>query len=274
MRKLVEHLSDEELQTLPRGGHDYRKLYAAYKAASEHIGAPTAILAKTIKGWTLGPEIESRNATHQIKKMTKDQLRVLRDRLHLHEEIPDDALDADAPPYYRPPVGSPVHEYLTARGRALGGHLPHRVVRGRGLLGLPAPEPATFAEFALGSRGQPVSTTMAFARLLRNLLRDPGVGKYVVPIVPDEGRTFGLDALVLGGEDLRPGGSALHARRCRPASVVLGGPHRPDPGGGHHGGRRHGKLPGGRDVVRDVVPADAADLPRSTRCSVSSGWET
>ena len=195
LRKLVEHLSDAELQTLPRGGHDYRKLYAAYKAATEHIGAPTAILAKTIKGWTLGPEIEARNATHQIKKMTKDQLRVLRDRLHLHEEIPDDALDADAPPYYRPPVGSPVHEYLTARSRALGGHLPNRVVRGRGLLGLPAPEPATFAEFALGSRGQPVSTTMAFARLLRNLLRDPGIGKYVVPIVPDEGRTFGLDAL-------------------------------------------------------------------------------
>ncbi|MGD0284981.1 MAG: pyruvate dehydrogenase (acetyl-transferring), homodimeric type [Acidimicrobiales bacterium] len=195
LRKLVEHLSDAELQTLPRGGHDYRKLYAAYKAATEHIGAPTAILAKTIKGWTLGPEIEARNATHQIKKMTKNQLRVLRDRLHLHEEIPDDVLDADAPPYYRPPVGSPVHEYLTARSRALGGHLPDRVVRGRGLLGLPAPEPATFAEFALGSRGQPVSTTMAFARLLRNLLRDPGIGKYVVPIVPDEGRTFGLDAL-------------------------------------------------------------------------------
>ena len=195
LRKLVEHLSDAELQTLPRGGHDYRKLYAAYKAATEEIGAPTAILAKTIKGWTLGPEIEARNATHQIKKMTKDQLRVLRDRLHLHEEIPDEALDAEAPPYYRPPAGSPVHEYLTARGRALGGHLPNRVVRGRGLLGLPAPEPATFAEFALGSRGQPVSTTMAFARLLRNLLRDPGIGKYVVPIVPDEGRTFGLDAL-------------------------------------------------------------------------------
>jgi len=92
-------------------------------------------------------------------------------------------------------VGSPVHEYLTARSRALGGHLPNRVVRGRGLSGLPAPELATFAEFASGSRGQPVSTTMAFARLLRNLLRDKGIGKYVVPIVPDEGRTFGLDAL-------------------------------------------------------------------------------
>ena len=195
LRKLVEHLSDAELQTLPRGGHDYRKLYAAYKAATEQVGAPTAILAKTVKGWTLGPEIEARNATHQIKKMTKEQLRVLRARLSLQDEIPDAALDTEEPPYYRPPVGSPVQEYLKSRGRALGGHLPHRMVRGKGLTGLPAPLPVAFAEFTLGSRGQPVSTTMAFARLLRNLLRDPGIGKYVVPIVPDEGRTFGLDAL-------------------------------------------------------------------------------
>jgi pyruvate dehydrogenase E1 component len=195
LRKMVEHLSDAELQTLPRGGHDYRKLYAAYKAATEQVGAPTAILAKTIKGWTLGPEIEGRNATHQIKKMTKGQLRALRDRLYLQDEIPDEALDAEQPPYYRPPAGSPAHEYLTARSRALGGHLPNRVVRGRGLLGLPAPLPAAFAEFQTGSRGQAVSTTMAFARLLRNLLRDPGIGKHIVPIVPDEGRTFGLDGL-------------------------------------------------------------------------------
>jgi pyruvate dehydrogenase E1 component len=195
LRKLVEHLSDAELQTLPRGGHDYRKLYAAYKAATEQVGAPTAILAKTIKGWTLGPEIEARNATHQIKKMTKDQLRALRQRLSLQDEISDELLDSEEPPYYRPAEGSAVHEYLTARSRVLGGHLPHRVVRGKGLTGLPAPSPDAFAEFTLGSRGQAVSTTMAFARLLRNLLRDPGIGKYVVPIVPDEGRTFGLDAL-------------------------------------------------------------------------------
>jgi pyruvate dehydrogenase E1 component len=103
LRRLVEHLSDDELQALPRGGHDYRKLYAAYKAATEHTGQPTVILAKTVKGWTLGPEIEARNATHQIKKMTKAQLLALRDRLYLQEEIPDEALDADEPPYYRPP---------------------------------------------------------------------------------------------------------------------------------------------------------------------------
>ncbi len=144
LRKLVEDLSDEELQALPRGGHDYRKLFAAYKLATEHTGAPTAILAKTIKGWTLGPEIEARNATHQIKKMTKAQLLTLRDRLYLNEEIPDEALDADEPPYYRPADGSPAHEYLVARRKVLAGPLPSRVVlparsvtrRGQGLRGL------------------------------------------------------------------------------------------------------------------------------------------
>jgi pyruvate dehydrogenase E1 component len=195
LRKMVEHLSDADLEQLPRGGHDYRKLYAAYKAACEQSGVPTVILAKTIKGWTLGPEIESRNATHQIKKMSRDQLRFLRDRLSLNEQIPDEALDAEHPPYFRPAEGSPEHEYLTARLGALGGSLPHRVVRGAGATGLPAPAPTAFAEFLEGSRGQAVSTTMAFARMLRNMLRDPGIGRRVVPIIPDEGRTFGLDAL-------------------------------------------------------------------------------
>src|SRR5256714_13672876 len=129
LRKIVEHLSDAELQALPRGGHDYRKLYAAYEAAVEHEGAPTAILAKTIKGWTLGPEIEARNATHQIKKMTKAQLLRLRERLYLEDEIPDKALDAELPPYYRPAPGSPAHEYLMTRRKALHGPLPTRVVR-------------------------------------------------------------------------------------------------------------------------------------------------
>jgi pyruvate dehydrogenase E1 component len=195
LQALVEHLSDEELQALPRGGHDYRKLYAAYKAAVEHVGSPTAILAKTIKGWTLGPEIEARNATHQIKKMTKDQLRTLRDRLYLHEEIPEEALDEIRPPYFRPKDGSAEYEYLMSRVRVQGGSLPSRIVRDAGAKGLPTPSDDVFAEFREGSRGQSVSTTMGFARLLRNLLRDPQIGRYVVPIIPDEGRTFGLDAL-------------------------------------------------------------------------------
>jgi pyruvate dehydrogenase E1 component len=192
LRRLVEHLSDAELQALPRGGHDYRKLYAAYKAAVEHEGAPTAILAKTIKGWTLGPEIEARNATHQIKKMTKEQLLTLRDRLYLHDEIPEEALDTKMPPYYRPAPGSEAYEYLMERRRALAGSVPKRVVRAKPL---PPVGDQAFAEVLAGSGRQAVSTTMAFARLLRNLLRDPGVGSRVVPIIPDEGRTFGLDAL-------------------------------------------------------------------------------
>ena len=194
LQAIVEHLSDEELQNLPRGGHDYRKLYAAYKAAVEHTGAPTAILAKTIKGWTLGPEIEARNATHQIKKMTHNQIRLLRDRLFLNDEIPDELLEAEEPPYFRPDKGTPAWEYMM-HARRLGGSLPHRIMRGEGGTGLVQPVDTTFAEFWEGSRGQEVSTTMAYARLLRNLLRDPNVGKFVVPIIPDEGRTFGLDAL-------------------------------------------------------------------------------
>ena len=193
LRALVDHLSDEELQSLPRGGHDYRKLYAAYRAAVEHAGAPTAILAKTVKGWTLGPDIESRNASHQIKKMTRPQLRALRDRLYLGDEIPDEALEADLPPYYRPPAGSPAAEYLRARRQELGGPLPRR----RSDPGaLDAPVPSTFADLKHGSGAQAASTTMAFARLLRNLVRDPSIGPRVVPIVSDEARTFGLESLI------------------------------------------------------------------------------
>ncbi len=193
LRALVEHLSDADLQSLPRGGHDYRKLYAAYRAATEHTGAPTAILAKTVKGWTLGPEIESRNATHQIKKMTKDQLRALRDRLSLHDVLAESDLDADLPPYYRPAPDSPTGRYLAARRRALGGPLPSRIVRAAPL---PPPEPSGFADLLAGSGRQEVSTTMAFARLLRSLTRDPGIGARIVPIVSDEARTFGLESLI------------------------------------------------------------------------------
>ncbi len=193
LRALVEHLSDEELQSLPRGGHDYRKLYAAYKAATEHIGAPTAILAKTVKGWTLGPEIEARNSTHQIKKMTKAQLLTLRNRLFLHDEIPEHALDADLPPYYRPGPDEPAARYLAERRRVLGGHLPSRIVRPKPL---PPPDPSAFADLQAGSGRQAVSTTMAFARLLRSLVRDPTIGPRIVPIVADEARTFGLESLI------------------------------------------------------------------------------
>ena len=192
LRRMVEHLEDDDLRTLPRGGHDYHKLFAAYNAAVEHQGAPTVILAKTVKGWALGPEIEGRNATHQIKTMSKDQLVSLRDRLHLNAEIPDEALSGTFPPYYRPPVGSPEHEYLMERRRALDGPLPHRSYKWKPL---PAPDKKVFAEFEDGSKGREFSTTMGFARLTRNLLRDKGMGARVVPIIPDEARTFGMDGL-------------------------------------------------------------------------------
>ncbi len=194
LRKMVEHLSDDDLRMLPRGGHDHRKLYAAYKAATEQEGAPTVILAKTIKGWALGPDVEGRNATHQIKKMTMAQLRELRDRLGLHDDIPDGALTDDAdPPYIRFKPDSVEHQYLMERRKALDGPVPSRVVRAKRPL-VPATD-GPFKELYEGSGEQAVSTTTAFTRLLRNLMRDGEFGTRVVPIIPDEARTFGMDAM-------------------------------------------------------------------------------
>ncbi|MFV0259608.1 MAG: pyruvate dehydrogenase (acetyl-transferring), homodimeric type [Acidimicrobiales bacterium] len=193
LRRLVEHLSDEELRSLPRGGHDYQKVYAAYKAATEHRGQPTVILAKTIKGWTLGEGLEARNATHQIKKMTKAQLLELRDRLQLHAEIPAESLDEGIPPYYRPAEDSDEYRYMAERRTALDGHLPERrtVLR----RALPEPSDAPFKSFEGGSGGREVSTTMVFTSMLRELMREEGFGRRVVPIVPDEARTFGMDSM-------------------------------------------------------------------------------
>jgi pyruvate dehydrogenase E1 component len=191
LARMVEHLSDDDLLKLPRGGHDYRKLYAAYRMAVEHKGSPTVILAKTVKGWTLGSALEARNATHQIKDLDASQLKSFRDRLGV--PISDAELEDGDPPYFHPGVDSPEYEYLMARRRALGGPLPERVVRAK-----PVPTPPTdaFADFLAGTGDKvQASTTTAFARMLRNLMRDPGLGKRVVPIVPDEARTFGLDAL-------------------------------------------------------------------------------
>jgi pyruvate dehydrogenase E1 component len=197
LRKMVEHISDDDIRNLPRGGHDYRKLYAAYKAATEHRGAPTVILAKTVKGWTLGPDVEGRNATHQIKKMTVDQLRVMRERLRLQDVIPEDALaDGKEPPYIRFEDGSIEQSYLMDRRKALDGSLPSRVVRTKRAIEMP--DDAPFAEVLAGSGKQQVSTTMAFTHLLRNLCRDRKLGQRVVPIIPDEARTFGMDALFKG----------------------------------------------------------------------------
>src|SRR5215216_510249 len=187
LRKLVEHLSDDDLAKLRRGGHDYRKVYAAYKAATEYRGAPTVILAKTVKGWTLGPGVEARNITHQAKKLSEAELKIFRDRIEL--PIPDSKIK-DAP-YYHPGPKSEEVEYLRERRRALGGEIPKRIVRSKRL---PAPGEAVDKEFAGGS-DTAVSTTMVFTRILRNLIRDKELGPRIVPIIPDEARTFGMDPL-------------------------------------------------------------------------------
>ncbi|HSF84328.1 MAG TPA: pyruvate dehydrogenase (acetyl-transferring), homodimeric type [Acidimicrobiia bacterium] len=193
LRKLVEQMSDEDVWSLRRGGLDYKKVYAAYRAATETKGAPTVILAKTIKGWQLGPGIQGGNTTHQVKKLTKDQLIALRDNLDLQDEIPDKMLDGDDLPYYRPPLDSPEVQYLRQRRKALDGPVPSRVVRIRRPMSMPSEK--VYAEFDAGSGTNEVSTTGAFTRLLRSLARDSDFGKRVVPIIPDEGRTFGMDAL-------------------------------------------------------------------------------
>jgi pyruvate dehydrogenase E1 component len=187
LRALVEHLPDEELPRLRRGGHDYRKVYAAYAAAVAHRGSPVVILAKTVKGWTLGPGIEARNVTHQAKKLTEAELKVFRDRLEL--PIPDDQL-AEAP-YFHPGPDSPEVQYMLERRRVLGGAVPRRTVRAEPL---PAADDSAYAELFAGAE-RPASTTMAFSRLIRNLTRDPVIGRRVVPIIPDEARTFGMDPL-------------------------------------------------------------------------------
>ena len=187
--EMVSHLSDEQLKKLSLGGHDPIKVHAAYKAAVEHTGQPTVILARTIKGYGLGEAGEGRNITHQQKKLNEDELRAFRTRFGI--PIGDEQV-ADAP-FYRPPDNSPEITYLLERRKQLGGFVPQRIVRVEPLRTDTLPE--IFAEFHKGSEGRKASTTMAFVRMLSKLLRDKEVGDLIVPIVPDEARTFGMEAL-------------------------------------------------------------------------------
>jgi pyruvate dehydrogenase E1 component len=186
---MVKHLSDEQLVKLRRGGHSYRKVYAAYERAVRTTGRPTVILAHTVKGWTLGPNFEGSNISHQKKKMDLSDLQKFRDLLQL--PVPDDRL-AEAP-FYRPDSNSEEVQYLLERRRALGGLIPVR--RAKASVQLDLPKSDLYAEFLQGMDKGEASTTMVFARLLSKLIRDKGVGRRVVPIVPDEARTFGMDAL-------------------------------------------------------------------------------
>jgi pyruvate dehydrogenase E1 component len=206
LRAMVQHLSDDELRNLSRGGHDYRKVYAAFKAATEHVGQPTVILAHTIKGWTLGPDFEARNATHQMKKLTVAELKEFRNRLYL--DIPDAALEAELPPYYHPGENSDEIQYMKERRAALGGYLPRRVVRARPLA---LPPDSSYDELRKGSGKQAVATTMAFVRLLKDLMRNSDIGDRFVPVIPDEARTFGMDSLFPTAKIYSPHGQTYDA---------------------------------------------------------------
>jgi pyruvate dehydrogenase E1 component len=189
MLKMVEYLNDRDIERMRRGGHDYHKVYAAYKYATEHTGRPTVILAKTVKGWALGEGFEARNVTHQMKKLSEAELRVFRDRLQL--PIPDAKLK-DAP-FYHPGPRSAEIEYMIEQRRKLGGCVPKRLVRHAPVA---LPKEDLYTEFREATKpNMEASTTAAFVRLLRKLLEDPQIGKRIVPIIPDEARTFGMDFL-------------------------------------------------------------------------------
>ena len=186
--ELVSDMTDEQLWTLHRGGHDRAKIYNAYKRATEHRGGPTVILAKTVKGYGLGTT-QSRNASHQEKKLTDEGLTAFIKQFNI--PIPEDLAKESKP--YRPPEDSAEISYLQERRASLGGYIPHREVPE---LNFKAPALDYFAEWTGGSRGREVSTTMGFVSILRHLLKDPEIGKLIVPIVPDEGRTFGLESAI------------------------------------------------------------------------------
>ncbi|HKJ66729.1 MAG TPA: pyruvate dehydrogenase (acetyl-transferring), homodimeric type [bacterium] len=187
--ELADDMSDEELEKMKRGGHDPEKVYAAYKAAVEHTGSPTVILAKTVKGYGLGESGEGKNITHQQKKLNEQEMREFRSRF----AIPLSDEDVSEMPFYKPDKDTPEMQYLHERRKKLGGYLPKRNTKAPEPL--PAPSDDLFEEFYEGTEDRDVATTMAYVRILSKLLRDKEIGKYVVPIVPDEARTFGMEAL-------------------------------------------------------------------------------
>ena len=184
-------MTDSEIWNLKRGGHDYRKVYAAYRAATEHKGQPTVVLAKTIKGYSLGAHFQGRNATHQMKKLALEDLKQFRDAIRI--PISDEELEKNPylPPYYHPGPEAPEIRYLLERRRALGGFLPERRTKSK-VLTLPGRD--TYKALKKGSGTQEVATTMATVRTFKELLRDKEVGPRIVPIIPDEARTFGMDS--------------------------------------------------------------------------------
>ncbi len=205
LRKMVEHMSDSQLEKLPRGGHDYRKVYAAFDAATKHVGQPTVILAHTIKGWTIDA-LEGKNATHQMKKLTPADLKKFRDRLYLpisDRELEESYENTGGAPFFHPGKESPEIEYMMERRKQLGGSLPRRVVRASSLK-LPGDD--IYAELKQGSGKNKIATTMAVVRLLRDWMKNPDIGDRIVPVAPDEYRTFGMDSMFPSAKVYNPGG--------------------------------------------------------------------
>jgi pyruvate dehydrogenase E1 component len=191
-KALVEKMTDDEIWAMKRGGHDYRKIFAAYKAAREHTGQPTVILAHTVKGYGLGSGFAGRNSTHQMKKLKADELKTLRDSLHI--PITDEQIDENpyVPPYFHPGQDDPAIQYMQERRRALGGYVPERRTKHTPLT---LPGDKTYELLKKGSGTQEVATTMALVRLFKDLVKDKEFGHRLVPVIPDEARTFGLDSI-------------------------------------------------------------------------------
>ena len=202
-KELVAGLTDDEIWALKRGGHDYRKVYAAYRAATEFRGRPTVVLAMTVKGYGLGASFEARNATHQMKKLTVEDLKTFRD--HLRIPVSDEQIEADPynAPYYHPGKDSPEIQYLLERRKELGGGLPARRTRHAPVT---LPDDDAYRTARKGSGKQMAATTMAFVRVLRDLMRDKDFGHRIVPIVPDEARTFGMDSFFPTAKIYNPNG--------------------------------------------------------------------
>jgi len=210
LRKMVEHMSDRQIEKLPRGGHDYRKVYAAFDAATKTTGQPTVILAHTIKGWTID-SLEGKNATHQMKKLTMADLKKFRDRLYLpisDRELETTYADTGTAPFFHPGAKSPEIEYMMERRRALGGSLPQRVVRATPLQ---LPGDKMYADLKQGSGKNKIATTMAVVRMLKDWMKDPEIGKRFVPIAPDEYRTFGMDAMFPSAKVYDPAGQTYES---------------------------------------------------------------
>lgn len=186
--KMVEHLTDDDIYRLNRGGHDPYKVYAAYAAAVKHQGQPTVILAKTVKGYGLGPAGEAQNYTHSVKKLDLESLKEFRDRF----DIPLPDAELETVPYYRPPANSPEMTYLRERRASLGGPLPQRK---NTFEAMTVPSLESFKTYLQGSGEREISTTMAFVRILSTLIKDEHIGHRIVPIVPDEARTFGMEGM-------------------------------------------------------------------------------